>query len=115
MAQAQERNVRRRTFSRRRKDFTDAHASALWSQLCRWRSAGVPDIALQCVGLLVVAGLYLTVPCVDGVEYFAGCEAIADALRWCGYIVKTYDIKKEADGSNDINSDKVYGKQNNMA
>ena len=53
--------------------------------------------------------LTLIVACVDGVEYFSGCEAISRALRNLGYNIVSYDIQKTSDGSNDMNFDKVDG------
>ena len=57
----------------------------------------------------------MSVPSIEGVEYFSGCEVVARALRRFGYVIKAYDIKKEADGSNDINSDKAYDEHRKCA
>jgi hypothetical protein len=58
-------------------------------------ATGVPHMALVLVAWIYSAGLVLDRELIDGVEYFAGDQAVTDGLRSRRYLVYPYELKTD--------------------
>jgi hypothetical protein len=58
-------------------------------------ATGVPHMTLVLVAWIYSAGLVLHRERIDGVEYFAGDQAVTDGLRSRRYLVYPYELKTD--------------------